>query len=236
MGRGGAGFVRVMPRLLGSPSARSTTSELAWRPPLWSMPRVFARASILALVLLLPSLAVACGGGGGGGGSPTEPSPTPTPSVTPTPTPTPPPGTGITFTAASAGPGIVLAQGAGTSSSSLTVDVRAAQVSGLYGIAFDLDYPSAVLHYQSATAGTFLGSSGQISMQVVESAPGHLVVGVTRLGDVRGVDGSGIVASLVFTPVANGSGPFTFSRNTAFQSEGTTVTLQWAGGTVTVAR
>ena len=210
MGRGGAGFVRLMTRALGS-------------------------ASALALALLLPSLVVACGGAGGGG-SPTEPSPTPTPSATPTPAPTPTPGTGITFTAASAGPGIVLAQGAGTSSSSLTVDVRAAQVTGLYGIAFDLDYPSALVHYPSATAGTFLGSSGQISMQVVESAPGHLVVGVSRLGDVRGVDGSGIVASLVFTPVANGSGPFTFSRNTAFQSEGTTVTLQWAGGTVTVAR
>ena len=224
-----------MPRPLGGPSARSTTPELAWRSLRWLMPRLFARAGTLALVLLLPSLAVACGGGGGGG-SPTEPSPTPTPTASVTPTPTPTPGAGITFTAASAGPGIVLAQGAGTSSSSLTVDVRAAQVTGLYGIAFDLDYPSAVLHYQSATAGTFLGSSGQISMQVVESAPGHLVVGVTRLGDVRGVDGSGLVASLVFTPVANGSGPFAFSHNMAYQSEGTPVTLQWAGGTVTVAR
>jgi len=211
VGRGGAGFVRVMTRALGS-------------------------ASALALALLLPSLAVACGGGGGG--SPTEPSPTPTPtaSVTPTPTPTPTPGAGITFTAASTGPGIVLAQGSGTSSSSLTVDVRAAQVTGLYGIAFDLDYPSAIVHFQSATAGAFLGSSGQISLQIFESAPGHLVVGVTRLGDVRGADGSGIVVSLVFAPVANGSGPFTFSRNTAYQSEGTPVTLQWAGGTVTVAR
>lgn len=199
--------------------------------------RTLLGAGALALVLLLPSLAVACGGGGGGG-SPTEPLPSPTPTPTPsaTPTPTPTPGSGITFTAASTGPGIVLAQGAGTSSSSLTVDVRAAQVTGLYGIAFDLDYPAATVHFQSATMGTFLGSSGQVSMQVVESATGHLVVGVTRLGTLPGVDGSGIVASLVFTPVANGSGPFTFSRNTAYQSEGSTVTLQWAGGTVTVAR
>lgn len=213
MGRGGAGVFRLVLRAL-------------------------AGAGALGLVLLLPALAVACGGGGGG--SPSEPGPSPTatstPSGTPTPAPTPTPGSGITFTASSSGPGIVLAQGAGTSSSSLTVDVRAAQVTGLYGIAFDLDYPPALLHYQSATAGTFLGSSGQISMQVVESTPGHLVVGVTRLGDVRGVDGSGIVASLVFTPGVNGSGVFTFSRNTAIQSEGVPVTLQWAGGTVTVAR
>jgi hypothetical protein len=211
VGRGGAGVVGLVARALGG-------------------------AAALALALSLPSLLVACGGGGGG--SPSEPLPSPTATATPTATPSPTatPGSGITFTAASTGPGIVLAQGSGTSSSSLTIDVRAAQVTGLYGIAFDLDYPSAALHYQSAAAGTFLGSSGQVSMQVVESAPGHLVVGVTRLGDVAGVSGSGVVASLVFTPVANGSGPFTFSHNTAYQSEGSTVTLQWAGGTVTVAR
>ena len=193
---------------------------------------------LIALALLTAPAAVACGGGGGGGGSPTEPSPSPTltPSPTATPTPTPAPGPGITFTAASTGPGIVLAQGAGTSASSLTVEVRAAQVTGLYALAFDLDYPAAAVRFQSAAAGPFLGTSGQVSTQVAESTPGHLVVGVTRLGDLAGVDGSGVVLSLVFTPVANGSGAFTFSRNTAFRAEGTTLNLAWAGGTVTVAR
>jgi len=162
--------------------------------------------------------------------------PSPSPTVTPTPTPTPPPGGGITFTGASSGPGIVLGQGAATTSSSLTVEVRAAQVTGLYGLAFDLDYPAAAVRYQSAAAGPFLGASGQVSMQVVESTPGHLVVGVTRLGSLPGVDGSGVVMSLVFTPVANGNGAFTFSRNTAYRAEGTPMTLAWAGGTVTVAR
>jgi len=206
VGRGGAGFLRLAP-----------------------------------MALLFAALSVACGGGGGGG-SPSEPLPSPTvsptPSATPTPspTPTPTPGGGVTFTASSAGPGIVLAQGAGTSSSSLTVDVRAAQVTGLYGIAFDLDYPSAAVRYASATAGTFLGTSGQFSMQVVESTPGHLVVGATRLGTLAGVDGSGLILSLVFTPVANGSGPFAFSRNTAYRSDGATLALPWAGGTVTVAQ
>ena len=187
---------------------------------------------LIALALLSVSAAVGCGGGGGGGGSPTEPSPSPTA----TPTPTPAPGPGITFTAASTGPGIVLAQGAGTSASSLTVEVRAAQVTGLYALAFDLDYPAAAVRFQSAAAGPFLGTSGQVSTQVAESTPGHLVVGVTRLGNLAGVDGSGVVLSLVFTPVANGSGAFTFSRNTAFRAEGTTLNLAWAGGTVTVAR
>ena len=231
MGRGGAGFLGLMPRPLGIPGVRCATSVLGF----------VSRLAAIALVLLLPSVVAACGGGGGG--SPTDPGPsptaTPTPSATPTPTPsatpTPTPGSGITFTAASSGPGIVLAQGAGTSSAALTVDVRAAQVTGLYGIAFDLDYPAAVVRYRSAVAGTFLGSSGQFSTQVFESASGHLVVGVTRLGALSGVDGSGVVVSLVFGPAANGSGPFAFSRNTAFSAEGAAVTLPWASGTVTVA-
>jgi hypothetical protein len=195
------------------------------------------RARVVGLVgiaLALPWLALACGGGGGGGGSPTDPGPTSTP--TPTPTPTPSPGPSITFAAASPGPGIVLAQGAATTASSLVVEVRAAQVSGLYGLAFDLDYPSAALRFQSAGAGLFLGSGGQVSMQVVESATGHLVVGITRLGTLPGVAGNGVVLQLVFAPVAAGSGPFVFSRNTAYGSDGLQLSVPWAAGTATVVR
>jgi len=195
--------------------------------------RLLALSGVLAVALL--TVVTGCGGGGGGGGSPSEP-PTPTPTPGPTPTPAPSPGAGITFTAASAGPGVVLGQGAGTSSTSLALEVRAAQVTGLYGVAFDLDYPSAALRYQSVTAGPFLGSSGQLSLQVVESATGHLVVGVTRLGSVPGVDGSGVLLTLTFAPVANGTGAFTFSRNAAYKNDGSVLSVPWGAGTVTVAR
>ena len=195
---------------------------------------------LTALALAWPALAYACSGGGGGSPSEPGPSPTVTPTVSPLPTPTPTPtpggGPGITFIAASTGPGLVLAQGAATTASSLTVELRAAQVTGLYGAAFDLDYPTAALTFTSASVGTFLGTSGQVSMQVVESTPGHLVVGVTRLGQVAGVDGSGVVLQLVFTPVAAGSGPFTFSRNAAFASTGSPMNVSWGAGTVTVVR
>lgn len=188
------------------------------------------RPRLLALIGLL-ALAPACGGGGGGGGTPTEP-PVPTPSATPTPTP----GAGIAFTASSTGPGIVLAQGSATTATSLTLEVRAATVTGLYGVAFDLDYPSATVRYQSFTAGDFLGTSSQVSAQVVESAPGHLVVGVSRLGSLPGITGSGVLLRLVFSPVANGSGAFTFSRNAAYAADGSEMTVPWGAGTVTVAR
>jgi hypothetical protein len=109
-------------------------------------------------------------------------------------------------------------------------------VSGLYGVAFDVDYPSAVVRYQSFTPGEFLGTSSQVSAQVVESTPGHLVVGVSRLGTLPGVSGNGVLLRLVFSPVANGSGPFTFSRNAAFAADGSTMVVPWGAGTVTVAQ
>ncbi len=181
--------------------------------------RLLALSALLAAALLAP----ACGGGGGGGG-PTAP--------TPIPTPTP----SLTFTPASAGPGIVLAQGAATTASSLTVEVRAADVTGLYGAAFDLDYPATLLRFQSFAAGDFLGSGGTVSAQLVETASGHLVGGVTRLGSLPGVTGNGVLLRLVFSPVASGTGAFAFSRNTAFQPDGTALDLPWAAGTVTVVQ
>jgi hypothetical protein len=204
-----------------------------------------ARLLALTLAVALAPFAPSCGGAGGGGGqSPTDPGPSPSPSATPSPTPTPSPtasptptpGAGVTFPAASAGPGVVMAQGAATTSSSLVVEVRAAQVNGLYAVAFDLDYPAAVLRYQSSAAGAFLGPSGQVSLQVAETQPGHLVVGLSRVGNVAGVSGSGVLLQLVFSPVASGSGAFTFSRNTAFGSDGRALSVPWAAGTVTVAQ
>jgi hypothetical protein len=179
-----------------------------------------ARGARFLALIALPLLLACGGGGGGGGGGPTQP---------------PPPS--ITFTASSTGPGIVLAQGAATSASTLVLEVRASQVSGLYGIAFDLDYPSAVLHYATARAGTFLTQGGaQISTQVAETAPGHLVVGVSRIGPVAGATGSGVVLELDFTATAAGSGGFTFSKNSAYRADGSVVSLTWGAGTVAVVR
>jgi hypothetical protein len=184
-----------------------------------------ARFVALAGLVVFAGLAPACGGGGGGG-------PTAPPSPTPTPTPAP----GITFTAASAGPGVVLGQGAGTNTSTLVLEVRASQVTGLYGVAFDLDYPSAALRYQSVSAGSFLGSGSQISLQVAESPTGHLIVGLSRLGSVAGVDGSGVLLQLSFNAVASGGGTLAFSRNAAYKADGTVLSVPWAAGSVTVVR
>jgi hypothetical protein len=180
------------------------------------------RAAALLGALSLMAVALACGGGGGGGGGgPTAPPLPPTPA--------------ITFTAAGAGAAnsIVLASGTGSTATRLLLEVRANQVQDLYGVAFDLTYPTAVLHYETRTQGTFLDGT----FAVTEAPTGNLVVGVTRLGAVQGVSGSGVLLTLEFTPVASGSGSFSFSRNTALDSRGRALDGgNWVAGTVQVVR
>jgi len=185
------------------------------------------RKGALAVLAALALLALACGGGGGGGG-PTAPTPTPTPTPTPA---------SIVFTGQGT-PGvnaIFLASGAATTATTLVLEVRANQVTDLYGVAFDLSYPSALLQFSRATAGPLLGSSG--SVQAVVSTPGTLVVGGSHLGAVPGATGSGVVLTLEFTATAAGQGSFTYARNSAFASTGQTLSgTSWLAGSVQVTR
>jgi hypothetical protein len=179
-----------------------------------------------ALVSLFLVFLVACGGGGGGG--PTEPTPTPTPTPTPQPS--------ITFTPqGSAGANtLFLTSGAASTASTLVLEVRASQVTDLYGVAFDLAYPSTLLRFERATAGPLLGNNGSVQ---AAAAAGTLVVGGSHLGSVPGATGSGLVLTLEFSAVAAGNGTFAYSRNTAFNSTGDTITgIAWLAGSVNVTR
>ena len=175
----------------------------------------------LFLFLLALTLA-ACGGGGGGGSTgPTEP---------------PPPTPGIVFTAAGAPPAnsLYLASGAGTTASTLILEVRANQVTDLYGLAFDLAYPSAQLQFTRATAGPLLSNG---AVQAVVSSAGTLIVGGTHLGTTPGANGSGVVMTLEFSAVGAGTGSFAFSRNSALNSTGRAISgISWVAGSVTVTR
>jgi hypothetical protein len=180
------------------------------------------RSAAALLLAALSLLALACGGGGGG--SPTSPPP--------------PPAAGIVFTPQGA-PGsntIYLASGAATTATTLVLEVRANQVTDLYGVAFNLTYPSAQLQFSSATAGALLGGDSG-SAQAVVSTPGTLVVGGSHLGAVPGANGSGVVLTLVFTATAAGQGSFGFALNSAFSSTGQTQSgISWLAGSVQVTR
>lgn len=176
--------------------------------------------SLAVVLLLMP----ACGGGGGGG-SPTEPTPTPTP---------PPAQPSITFTPQSPGPsGISLVSGAGSTATTLILEVRAASVSDLYGVAFDLAYPANLLQHVRSTQGPLLaGGTFQGSV-----SSGRLVIGLSNLGPVPGASGSGVLMTFEFRAAGAGEGTFTFSKNQAVDSQGQAIAgLTWSAGTVRVTQ
>lgn len=178
------------------------------------------RLAFIAILLVL-TLAGCGGGGGGGGGSPVDP-----PPIQP----------GITFTGqgGSASNSIVLGSGPGTGGNTLALEVRAQNVDDLYGVAFDLRFPAAVLQYVRATPGPLLEGG---SVQAAVSASGNLVVGASRLGEVPGVDGSGVLLTLEFNAIAAGEGALSFARNSAFDSDGRPITgITWSAGSVRVIR
>lgn len=171
--------------------------------------------------LTLLALALTACGGGGGGGTPTEPPP-PTPGIVFTPQSTP------------ASSSLSLASGTATTATTLALELRANQVSDLYGVAFDLNYPSAQLQFVRVTAGPLLNNG---AVQAAVSTTGTLVVGGTHLGNTPGATGSGVVMTLEFSAVGAGTGSFSFARNSALDSQGRAIAgITWVGGSVTVTR
>jgi hypothetical protein len=174
----------------------------------------------LLALLLLPLVLVACGGGGGSGPTEPPPPPPPTPGIVVTP-------------AAAPATGVSIASGTGTTQSTLILEIRANSVTDLYGVAFDLRYPSNLLQLVQASSGPFLGSPNLQS--VPGSSSGLIVVGLSKLGAVSGASGSGVLMTLEFRAIAAGQGSFSFEQNSAVSSSGQPVSgFGWSAGTVQV--
>ncbi len=183
------------------------------------MSRLRWRCTLLTAGLAAALLA-ACGGSGGGGG------PTAPPPVLP----------GFVFTPAGAAgaDSLSLASGAATTATTLVLEVRATSVTDLYGVAFNLTYPSAQLQFVRATAGPLLGAG---AVQATVSPAGTLIVGATHLGNVPGASGSGVVMTLEFSAGTAGTGSFAFTRNSALDSAGLPLAgITWVAGSVTLTR
>jgi hypothetical protein len=177
-------------------------------------------SGLLATVLAFAG----CGGGGGdggGGGGPIEPPPV-----------------RIQFTPASSttGAAIALATGAASTNTNLVLEVQARDVSQLYGVAFQLSYPASAVRFRRSGEGPFLASGGAaLSVQVAESGSGTLVVGATRLGAASGADGTGVLLTLEFELVAEGTGTVAFSGQNAYAPNGVPQNgFDWLGGSVRV--
>lgn len=180
---------------------------------------LWALSGILSLLVV-----AACGGGGGG---PTAPPPPPQPPA------------GVSFTASGAsGPQTLsLRESPAGNDQRLVLELFAEQVSSVYGVAFDLRYPTAVLQFDAIVEGAFLGSGGaDTTLQIAESPAGNLIVGLTRLGRIGGASGSGVLLTLEFSVVGSGDGNLSFIGNEAVNPEGEPLTgISWGAGSVSAS-
>jgi hypothetical protein len=155
----------------------------------------------------------------------------PGPTSTPTPTNTPCPG-GVcptnTFTPTATAtpvfncptPGTVLCfepQDQAIGGVPADVDVIVAGVNNLGGFEFTVQYDPAVVSFTNVDVGPFLGSSGRPVNCVAPQAipPDKIRLSCVTLGvSPAGASGSGVLASLRFTPITSGVSPLSFAGST----------------------
>ena len=187
------------------------------------------RRTAIALFLLVAG----CGGGGGGTG-PTAPPPPP-----------PQPTTGLFFDGDGApGSGTIHLDAASVTAfgTNFVLRVMANDVTDLYGVSFDLDFPGRRLDFLAGASGegTFLSANGAVetAFEVLRQPAGNLIVGITRLGEVEGVSGTGTLMELAFS-IADGAGQgtFRFTDNDAVDSSLDFLdATQWLGASIDVRR
>lgn len=186
------------------------------------------RGPSLAFGILAAVTVAACssgGGGGGGGQSPTVP---------------PPPVRMLSWTAAGA-PGnqtVFLEIRSLNNPDRFVMQVRANNVTDLYGVAFDIVYPTDVVQFDETAVeeGGFFSAGGGLptELQLTERPEGRIIVGLTRVGSAGGRNGDGLILELPFDSTASGDGDFTIEASAAIDSDGFPLAITWLGGTVEI--
>ena len=104
----------------------------------------------------------------------------------------------------------------GSSCDSVDISVLVTNLSGIFTVGFEVDYPSSVIGYQSFTAGSLLQQgSPPIPPQffVNNPSPGVIIVSGTLFRPDTSVSATGnaIFITFHFVKVASGSGPVDFN-------------------------
>ena len=109
------------------------------------------------------------------------------------------------------------------------VPISISGASQISSVAVTVTYNPAVLRMRAVAEGSFMRSGGinATFTQAGDANTGRVDIAIVRPGDMTGVAGSGLLAALVFEPVAAGQGSLTVSA-TASAPGGSPVPLQFA--------
>jgi len=86
-----------------------------------------------------------------------------------------------------------------------TIYINVSSVTDLFGWRLKLRWNTTILDAVTVTEGTFLRSHGNTFFYQTINETGYLVLDCTLLGDVSGVNGSGVLATIQFHVKENGS-------------------------------
>lgn len=122
-----------------------------------------------------------------------------------------------------------------------SLDVSVNGVSDLYAAPFYLTYDPKLLRFISAKEGSFLGQDGNSTTFLFsnDANRGRIIVGLTRLGQVKGVSGSGSLMRVDFKAIETGSISIGFDnasarRVTSKDSKPQSFSVTFRGGQVNV--
>lgn len=107
--------------------------------------------------------------------------------------------------------------GAGTVKSvgeTFTVQVRIDNGSNVFAIPFDINYDPNILEVTGLREGAYLKKGGGQTtfLNSIDKARGKITVGLTRLGRIGGVSGSGNVMSINFKALRRGTASLSFTN------------------------
>ena len=119
-----------------------------------------------------------------------------------------------------------------------SVDVAIADVTDLYGFQFDLAFSPTVLAVIDITEGTFLSSGGEATVFIqgfIDNNAGTITFTAdTLVGAISGVTGSGILASVSFQALGEGSSVVELSNIVLLDSTLSDIAFNSENGTVNV--
>jgi general secretion pathway protein D len=95
-----------------------------------------------------------------------------------------------------------------------TVQVRIDNGSNVFAIPFDIDYDPNILEVTGLREGAYLKKGGGQTtfLNSIDKARGKITVGLTRLGRIGGVSGSGAVMSVDFKALRRGTASLSFGN------------------------
>ena len=118
-----------------------------------------------------------------------------------------------------------------------TLDVKVENVTNLGAFQFDVVFDPTLMQFQSFTEGPFLASSGRTtSCSPSEIAPGTERYNCSSGGAQAGPDGSGVVATVTFSPVAADTSAVSLTNGSLSDATAGAdpIDTMWQNGSVTV--